>query len=183
MSHRRFKILMNVHLDVISSAAEPSVTKHHGPKCHARRLVCCLQVKVKVTVKSNIIKIWLFNTLSELLILLQVNLVWWHIIKRWIVLWKDWIARSKSQKRLRIPANVHLDDISSAAGPSVTKLGMVMQHYVPKCHHARRLVCCLQLLEIRKKYFEEKSLYSLFWNVIPEVVFDFLREIGVFYKV
>ena len=39
------------------------------------------------------------------------------------------------------------------------------------------------LLEIRKKYFEEKSLYSLFRNVIPEVVFDFLREIGVFYKV
>ena len=35
------------------------------------------------------------------------------------------------------------------------------------------------VLEIRKKYFEEKSLYSLFRNVIPEVVFDFLREIGV----
>ena len=37
------------------------------------------------------------------------------------------------------------------------------------------------MLEIRKKYFEEKSLYSLFRNVIPEVAFDFLREIGVFY--
>ena len=42
---------------------------------------------------------------------------------------------------------------------------------------------CADLLEIRKKYFEEKSLYSLFRNVIPEVVFDFLHEIGVFYKV
>ena len=39
------------------------------------------------------------------------------------------------------------------------------------------------LLEIRKKYFEERSLYSLFWNVIPEIIFDFLREIGVFYKI
>ena len=39
------------------------------------------------------------------------------------------------------------------------------------------------LLEMRKKYFEEKSLYSLFRNVIPEVVFDFLHEIGVLYKV
>ena len=35
----------------ISSAAELSVTKlgivmqHHGPKCHARRLVCCLKVQ------------------------------------------------------------------------------------------------------------------------------------------
>ena len=42
---------------------------------------------------------------------------------------------------------------------------------------------CADLLEIRKKDFEEKSLYSLFRNVIPEVVFDFLREIGVFYKI
>ena len=45
------------------------------------------------------------------------------------------------------------------------------------------LIECADLLEIRKKYFDEKSLYSLFRNVIPEVVFDFLREIGVFYKV
>ena len=45
------------------------------------------------------------------------------------------------------------------------------------------LIECDDLLEIRKKYFEDKSLYSLFRNVIPEVVFDFLREIGVFYKI
>ena len=45
------------------------------------------------------------------------------------------------------------------------------------------LIECADLLETRKKYFEGKSLYSLFRNVIPEVVFDFLREIGVFYKV
>ena len=45
------------------------------------------------------------------------------------------------------------------------------------------LIECADLLEIRKKYFEEKSLYSLFRNVIPEVIFDFLREIGVFYKI
>ena len=45
------------------------------------------------------------------------------------------------------------------------------------------LIECADFLETRKKYFEEKSLYSLFRNVIPEVVFDFLREIGVFYKI
>ena len=45
------------------------------------------------------------------------------------------------------------------------------------------LIECADLLAIRKKYFEEKSLYSPFRNVIPEVVFDFLREIGVFYKI
>ena len=80
-----------------------------------------------------------------MLILLQLNLVWWHIILRWIVLWKDWIALlwSRSQKRFSSPVNVHLDDISSAAEPSVNKLGMVMQHHGPKCH-TRVFCCCLQ---------------------------------------
>ena len=45
------------------------------------------------------------------------------------------------------------------------------------------LIECADLLEILQKYFEEKSLYSLVWNVIPEIIFDFLREIGVFYKI
>ena len=45
------------------------------------------------------------------------------------------------------------------------------------------LIECADLLEIRKKYFEEKSLYSLFRSVIPEAIFGFLREIGVFYKI
>ena len=45
------------------------------------------------------------------------------------------------------------------------------------------LIECADLEEIRQKHFEERSLYSLFRNVIPEeVIFDFLREIGVFYK-
>ena len=42
---------------------------------------------------------------------------------------------------------------------------------------------CADLLEVRKKYFEQKSLYSVFRNVSPEIIFDFLREIGVFYKI
>ena len=42
---------------------------------------------------------------------------------------------------------------------------------------------CADLLKVRKKYFEERSLYSLFLNMIPEIIFDFLQEIGVFYKI
>ena len=57
------------------------------------------------TVKDNIVMIWLFNMLSELLILLQLNFVWWYIIIRWIVFWKDWIAllwsKSRSQKKIQ----------------------------------------------------------------------------------
>ena len=37
--------------------------------------------------------------------------------------------------------------------------------------------------EIREKYFEERSLLSLFRKVNPETVFDFLREIGLFYNI
>ena len=44
------------------------------------------------------------------------------------------------------------------------------------------LIECADLLEIRKKYFEERSLYLLFRNVIPEMILDFLRETGVFHK-
>ena len=118
--------------------------------------------RMKATVKNNIIKIWLFNMLSKLLILLQAKLVWWYIIVRWIVLWKDWIAllwsRSRSQKRFRILVNVHLDDISSAAEPSVTEPGMVMQHHGQKCH-ARRLIRCLQVQGHSGGSFEQIWLF------------------------
>ena len=36
------------------------------------------------------------------------------------------------------------------------------------------LIECADLLEVRKKYFEQKSLYSLFRDVSPEIIFDFL---------
>ena len=46
------------------------------------------------------------------------------------------------------------------------------------------LIKCADLVEIRKKYFGERSLYSLFRNVLPKVIFFyFLREIGLFYKI
>ena len=35
------------------------------------------------------------------------------------------------------------------------------------------LIECADFFEIRKKYFEEKCLYSLFRYVIPEIIFDF----------
>ena len=45
------------------------------------------------------------------------------------------------------------------------------------------LIECADLVEVRNKYFEERSLYSLFRNVNPENMFDCLKEIGIFYKV
>ena len=45
------------------------------------------------------------------------------------------------------------------------------------------LIECADLVQIRKKYFQERYLYSLLRNIIPEAIFDFLREIGVFCKI
>ena len=45
------------------------------------------------------------------------------------------------------------------------------------------LIECADLLEDRKTYFEERALYSRFRNVNPEHIFDYLKEIGMFYKV
>ena len=41
------------------------------------------------------------------------------------------------------------------------------------------LIECVDLLEVGNKYFEQKSVYSLFRNVNPEIIFDILRETGV----
>ena len=45
------------------------------------------------------------------------------------------------------------------------------------------LIECADLVEVRKKYFEVRSLYSLLRNVNLEKVFEYLKEIGMFYKV
>ena len=90
----RFRILVNVYLDDVSSAAGFNVTSlnlnvvmhHHGPECHARRLVCCLPSS-----GSH----WLLRThhvwlcLPYLLNLLQPNLIGWYIIISWNVLYKN----------------------------------------------------------------------------------------------
>ena len=44
------------------------------------------------------------------------------------------------------------------------------------------LIECADLLEIRKKYFEERSLYSPFRNVIPEIIFDSCERLVCFTK-
>ena len=125
----------------------------------------------------------LFNKLSELLILLQVNLVWWYIIMRWIVFWKDWIALlwSWSQKRFRIPVNVHLN-ISSAAELIVTEVGMVIQDHGPK--YARRLVSCLQAQGQSEGSFNQIWLFLPYllncWSFYNQIWMVHYHKLGVF---
>ena len=44
------------------------------------------------------------------------------------------------------------------------------------------LIECADLLEIRKKYFEERSLYSLFRNEIPEKILISCERLVCFTK-
>ena len=103
---------------------------------------------------------------SGLLILLQLNLVWWHIIINWIVLWMDWITLlwswPRSQEKLRIPVNIRVDDISSTAEPFVTKLGMVMHHHGPECH-AKRFLCCFQVQAHKEGSYNQIWLFLPIW--------------------
>ena len=45
------------------------------------------------------------------------------------------------------------------------------------------LIECADLVEVRKNYFVERSLHSLFRNVNPEKFLDYLKEISMFYKI
>ena len=138
-----------------------------------------LSSRSRSQLRINKFKICLFNIFSELMIILQLNLVWWHIIISWIVLWKDWTAllwsRSRSQKRFKIPVNGHLDDIFSTAQPFVTKLGMVMQHHGPE-RQARGLVCCLQAQSLSESSFNKMWLFLPYllncWSFCNRVQLD-----------
>ena len=147
-SQQNFKLSVNACPDDIFWNAEPFTTKpgmvmhHYQPECSSKRLVCCLQGQGHNYRWYN--QNMPFYILSELLILLQLKLVRWHIIIRWIVLWKDLIAllrsKSRSQKRLRISVSIHLEDISSAAD-------LLQPNLVWWCNimGQRRLVCCHQV--------------------------------------
>ena len=78
---------------------------------------------------------------SELVILLQPNLVWWHQLERLVKRLDCTLVFSvKVTAKVQISVNVSLDIIFSFAKPFVTKLGMEMQHHVPECS-MKRLVC------------------------------------------
>ena len=92
----------------------------------------------------------------------------------------------------------YLMDVCATGSPTVQGVGLcyLTHSFILRKEEAPVCVACNAVikvkhilieyadwLEIRKKYFEERSLYSLFRNVIPEIIFDFLREIGVFYKI
>ena len=90
----------------------------------------------------------LFNILSELLILSQLNLVCWHIIIRWIVLVKrldcSVMVKVKVTEEEKKSTECSSGQYLLSCRTSCYQLGMVMLHHGPK-YHAKRLGCCLQV--------------------------------------
>ena len=70
------------------------VMHHHEPDCLAKGLFCYHQGQGHNEGSYN--QNTFFSISSELLILLQPNLVWWYFMS-WNVLWKDCIAVYQSQ--------------------------------------------------------------------------------------
>ena len=84
----------------------------------------------KITI-TDMIKLWLFNILSELLILLQLNLVWWHIIIKWR-LDCSVVVKVEVTEEVQNSSECSSGRYLLSCWSSVTKLGMVMQHHGPK---------------------------------------------------
>ena len=103
------------------------VIHHYEPDCLSKRWVFIF--KVKVTVKNNIIKIWLFNILSEPFATklgLMIHHYWVdHLVTRFVV--------------VRVTENVQNSSECSSGQyllncwTFVTKLGMVRHHHGPEC--------------------------------------------------
>ena len=117
--------------------------------------------KVKVTGKDYIIKIWPCISWTADRFSAKLGLMA-HNYHKFIVSWKQWTALlwSGSQGRLKISANVHVDNIASTVESFVTKRGMVMHQYGPECH-ARRLVCSLRVQG------HSEGSYSQIWLFLP----------------
>ena len=71
----------------------------------------------------------------------------------------------------------------------LNRLHIVRKEEIPVCVACNAVISvehilmeCADLLEIRKKYFKERSLYSLFQNMQIKKK-NILQEIGVFYKI
>ena len=45
------------------------------------------------------------------------------------------------------------------------------------------LLTCSDLIEIRQSHFTAQSLHELFQEVLPEKIFNFLKEINIFGKI
>ena len=151
------------------------VMHHREPEYLSKRLVCCSLGHSQGSYNQNMTFWYIFWTADPFAT--KLGLMAHHhkvdcLVKRLdCCFW----SRSRSQKRCRIPVNVHLDDISSSAQPSVTKLGMVIQHHEPKCY-ARKFVSCLQVQGHSEGSYNQIWLFLSYllncWSFCNQILLD-----------
>ena len=171
-----FKILKNVCPDNLFRTTESFISKlilvgHQKPECPLKGLVSCLQ-------GQGHSKNFIWSNDDSLLCLLNCwslcNQNWFDGIG-WIVFCKDWVillcSSSRSQQRLNISVNVHLD-IFLTAEPFVTKLGMVMHHHGPECH-AKRLVYYFKVkVTVKAPVIRYDCFYHSYWYFCNQIYLD-----------
>ena len=170
-SQQRFKMSVNVCPDDIFRIAKHFVTtfgmvmQHHEPE--SCRLFVVAIIKIKVTARAHVMKIWLF---------LQYYLNCWFLGNQtWsddtssearVSYDKNWIlhSRSRSQWSFGMLMNVCRDDIFWTTEHFVTKFGMVMQHHEPECHAEKFCCCCLQGQGHSKGSYDQNMTLLYFLN-------------------
>ena len=110
----------------------------------------------KITI-TDMIKLWLFNILSELLILLQLNLVWWHIIIKWrldcsVVAWQWGTADAE----IKVPSG---ENIELKRSPFKAWSRSVYSH---ACYYCQGFLPCLflPLWSVHLHFFPKSPNFS-----------------------
>ena len=145
-SQERLRIPVNVQLHDISSTAEAFVTRlgmvmhHHGPKCHARKQISCLQVQGHSEDSNDQIYdcFWHIYWTADLL---HPNLVGWHIIislRGMLFCCRCYVcvcecvemrllfSRSRSQGRIKTLLNLYVFYMFCTTDLLATKLAVLM---------------------------------------------------------
>ena len=167
-SQQRFKMLLNV-LDNVFWTTEHFVAKpgmvmqHHKPKCHAEKLIHCVQCQGHSEGLHNQ-NMTISVVFSKQLVGLQRNLVWQYSTISWSVLWKNRITAFK----IKVTANVENVSVSDCVCPVFpeplnhfcffTKLGIVVYYNEAMCH-VEKLVHNLQYQGYSKGLYNKKYYY------------------------
>ena len=157
----KVKIPVNVHLDDISSTAEPSITKfgtvvhHHGPECRARRLVCCLQIQSHWGHTQSNMTVSTIST--ELLIFLQPNLIRWYTIISCKKLQVHNLCDPRVKNNLQVMLEERLHCVTHDINFNTTQLGSLVKQF--PCNGLTSTLH--KLLSFQPRYIESLEFHVL----------------------
>ena len=174
-SQQNFKMSVNVCPD--DTSKHGVVMHQHEPDCLSKDW--CAVFKIKITVKdhNSYNQNMTFCMFCELLILLQLNLVWWHITISWVALWKNWIAVLWSRPRSQESSKFQWMFIWMISPQLLNLLlaNLAWRYIIMRQCHARRSVCCLQ------GHSYTKGSYNQIWLFLKHLLnyWSFCKKIFI----